>query len=182
MHPEAGKNTPREPVPTFLSLADPTLSAGLSKLTTLTSYVANTLAFPEGGSIQTTFPDGTANTILFCERYAYQCGQFSTDFRTNRYSVTGPIRRATFTDVLDIGPVVSGIPPVTNSSDPKHRTFQTAPSIGKCSIWMPQTPHQGGMLVAMADGSVRVVTPSISSTTFWSAVTPSGGEILGNDW
>jgi hypothetical protein len=36
--------------------------------------------------------------------------------------------------------------------------------------------------VAKADGSVRTVAPSVSSATFWAAVTPAGGETLGSDW
>jgi len=38
------------------------------------------------------------------------------------------------------------------------------------------------MLVALADGSVRTIAPSISAVTFWAAVTPAGGEMLGADW
>ena len=34
----------------------------------------------------------------------------------------------------------------------------------------------------MADGSVRNVAATISQYTFWAAVTPDGGEVLGNDW
>jgi hypothetical protein len=49
-------------------------------------------------------------------------------------------------------------------------------------VSLPQTPHAGGMLVALGDGSVRSVAPSISQYTFWSAVTPAGGEVLGSDW
>ena len=45
-----------------------------------------------------------------------------------------------------------------------------------------QTPHRIGMLVALVDGSVRQIAPGISPTTFWAAVTPAGGEVLGSDW
>jgi hypothetical protein len=38
------------------------------------------------------------------------------------------------------------------------------------------------MLVVLADGSVRTLHPSITPGTFWAAVTPAGGEVLGNDW
>jgi hypothetical protein len=36
--------------------------------------------------------------------------------------------------------------------------------------------------MAMADGSVRFVSSSVSAKTFWAAATPSGGELLGQDW
>ena len=45
-----------------------------------------------------------------------------------------------------------------------------------------QTPHSAGMLVALADGSVRTLAPSMSPATYWGAVTPNGGEALGSDW
>jgi len=38
------------------------------------------------------------------------------------------------------------------------------------------------MQVGLGDGSVRGVSSSVSSTTWWSAVTPNAGEVLGSDW
>ena len=46
----------------------------------------------------------------------------------------------------------------------------------------PSSAHTGGMNVALADGSVRFLSASMSGTTWWAAVTPSGGEVLGGDW
>jgi len=40
----------------------------------------------------------------------------------------------------------------------------------------------GGVQMAMADGSVRNVTISISVGSYSAAITPDGGEVLGNDW
>lgn len=34
------------------------------------------------------------------------------------------------------------------------------------------------MVTSFADGSVRIVAPSISPHNFWGAVTPSSGEVL----
>jgi hypothetical protein len=42
--------------------------------------------------------------------------------------------------------------------------------------------RKGGFLVALADGSVRMVTPTVSEKTLKAAVTPAGGEVLGADW
>jgi prepilin-type N-terminal cleavage/methylation domain-containing protein len=47
---------------------------------------------------------------------------------------------------------------------------------------IPQTPHTGGMIVGLGDGSTRTVPGNISPQTFWSAVTPAGNETLGSDW
>jgi len=61
--------------------------------------------------------------------------------------------------------------------------FQVAPRGAiKCDPAVPQTPHVGGMLVGMGDGSVRSVAPSISQWTFWAACTPAGQETLYSDW
>jgi hypothetical protein len=38
------------------------------------------------------------------------------------------------------------------------------------------------MMAGMGDGSVRLIAPSISGTTWWSACTPAGNEVLGSDW
>jgi prepilin-type N-terminal cleavage/methylation domain-containing protein len=46
----------------------------------------------------------------------------------------------------------------------------------------PQAIDSSGMLVVMADGSVRMVSVNVSPTTFWAAVTPAGVDILGPDW
>jgi hypothetical protein len=52
----------------------------------------------------------------------------------------------------------------------------------------PDKPHAGlgqrggKFLVGLADGSVRGLKPTISKETLWGAFTPSGGEVLGEDW
>ena len=74
-------------------------------------------------------------------------------------------------------PVTSGFPPVSRASTP-GLTFQARPKLSDCNPLIPQTPHAGGMLVGMFDGSVRTVTPRISEEAFWGSVTPAGGEVV----
>ena len=50
-----------------------------------------------------------------------------------------------------------------------------------CDENLTQTPHRSGMISARADGSVRTISPSVAPSIFWGAVTPAGGEVLG-DW
>ena len=45
-----------------------------------------------------------------------------------------------------------------------------------------QGGHSGGCQVAMADGSVRFVSESISPATWLAAQTPDAGDVLGPDW
>jgi prepilin-type N-terminal cleavage/methylation domain-containing protein len=51
-----------------------------------------------------------------------------------------------------------------------------------CDAQFPQTPHVGGMIVGLGDGSVRIVAPTISQWTFAAACTPAGNETLASDW
>jgi hypothetical protein len=44
------------------------------------------------------------------------------------------------------------------------------------------SPHDGGIIVSLGDGSVRLVNVGVSPNTWWSALTTSGGETLGSDW
>ena len=51
-----------------------------------------------------------------------------------------------------------------------------------CDPRLPQTPHVGGMLAGLGDGSVRTVSPTNSQWTFAAACTPAGQETLASDW
>jgi prepilin-type N-terminal cleavage/methylation domain-containing protein len=164
----------------FMSPADPTVD--LSILVHPGSYAANGQLFRDNPSFKTSIPDGTTNTIAFAEHYSTNCQGFNFLWGLPTFSV--PNRRATFADQLagDIVPVTAGRAPVSGPSIGDW-TFQVAPSpvATKCFPFVAQTPHQSGMLVAMADGSTRIVAPSISSSVYWGLVTPAGGEVIG-DW
>jgi competence protein ComGC len=157
-----------------------------------TSYAVNMKAFEGLPHLAKTFPDGTSTTIAFGEHYArcsihddflYDFGgimvTFPPDARKNR-----PVkRRATFADqeLGDVYPVTQGDPPMTFGSA-LGKTFQVAPNPQDCDGTILQSPHPGGMVTAMMDGSVRTVSSSILPTVFWAAVTRDGGEILSSDW
>ncbi|HVS36313.1 MAG TPA: H-X9-DG-CTERM domain-containing protein, partial [Gemmataceae bacterium] len=81
----------------------------------------------------------------------------------------------------DAYPIPSGNPPTPVGSI-AGLTFQVAPRIADCDPRLAQTPHPSGMLVALGDGSVRTLSRGMSPTTYWAAVTPAGGEVLGADW
>ena len=78
----------------------------------------------------------------------------------------------------DVQPV--GTPSGTRASVP-GLTFQQQPSLDQCDFRVLQTPHPGGLPVALMDGSVRTLRHGIAGTVFWAAVTPAGGEVIG-DW
>ncbi len=174
-------------IPTYLSHADPTLADTDRK--GLCSYAANAALFETNARLGGV-SDGLSNTIAFAEHYTHNCGGsvyswfISSDpFYWPQPNPAGFIvkRPPTFADGAfgDAVPVRDG--PATRSSVP-GLTFQVRPPVRSCDPRIPQTPHAGGMLTGLADGSVRVVAPSVSEATFWAAVTPHGGEVLGNDW
>jgi hypothetical protein len=60
--------------------------------------------------------------------------------------------------------------------------FQVRPSAKDCDPSIAQTPHLGAMPVAMADGSIHIVSGSVSQYTFWAACTPDSRDEIGPDW
>jgi type II secretory pathway pseudopilin PulG len=167
----------------YLSPADPT--AYNPNYAFLSSYAANAQVFIRNPSLARSFSDGTSNTIAFAEHYAL-CNNLP--FAYVFYEASR--HRATFADggpnvdqwanEGDNYPVTAGNPPQSNSA--WRGTFQVAPRLTECDPRLAQTPHSGGMLVAMADGSGRILSAGMSPFTYWAAVTPSAGEILGFDW
>ncbi len=148
------------------------------------SYPANIQVFSGKPTLTTTFKDGTSNTIAFAEHYAH-CGRVAFEYWLGP-NVDKTTRRPAFADrgaylafphltVEDVIPVTEGDPPVTRASTP-GKTFQVRPPLGECDSSIPQTPHEGGMLAAMADGSVQTIRRGVKETVFWAMVTPAGGE------
>ncbi|MBP3957069.1 DUF1559 domain-containing protein [Gemmata sp. G18] len=154
------------------------------------SYAANYQVLRAGTRLPAGCPDGSSNTIAYGERYA-QCGSVASEWATPWFPcldsqgnvipcASPPLRRAAFADplVADIKPIIG--PNGTNPSI-AGLTFQTAPPLDQCDYRALQTPHASGMIIGMLDGSARTVSPTILPSIFWGAVTPNGGEVLG-DW
>jgi prepilin-type N-terminal cleavage/methylation domain-containing protein len=185
-------------ISTFVSPADPSVHGLLIDAPIpVTSYAANAQVF-HGIPTHATYADGTSQTIAFAEHYAFDCHGVS--FQSEKTLASNPVlRRATFADG---GPILGGVTfgdvyPITENGVTRPSrpgvTFQAAPRSranrglivihtlndlappGWCDPTIAQTPH-GGMLVAMGDGSVRTVHPSVSEGIYWGAVTPAGGE------
>jgi prepilin-type N-terminal cleavage/methylation domain-containing protein len=181
----------------FMSPADPTLDGTENKDTAPCSYAYNWQVFDPKRypDYPKSFPDGTANTLLFAEHYA-RCDFANFSWTSSGYPNMGNIGRGPAFAMYP--PVTSGNPPVTMGSEGmEHLTFQTRPctmyrqfhwdrppDCGRqlyCDPSLAQTPHRGGMLTALADGCVRTLAPNIAPQIYWGAVTPAGGEVL-SDW
>jgi prepilin-type N-terminal cleavage/methylation domain-containing protein len=152
------------------------------------SYAGNALLFRPYTKFTSAVPDGTSNTIAYAEHYSWDCnGTMFNWFYDGMLMVPvipgitvkeniKLIRRATFAD-KDMGDLY----PQPGTPYPTL-TFQTRPKQSECDPRIAQTPHSSGMIAGLADGSVRMLSPSMSPDTYWGAVTPNGGEVLGHDW
>lgn len=173
----------------LLSPADPTTSNNGGGMG-LSSYAANALAFATWSKLDRV-PDGASNTIAYAEHYAYNCGGSEYSWAEGYHWIFPPtpltpirfLRPATFADQSewDVYPITSGNPSVSTGSV-AGLTFQVQPALAQCDPRLAQTPYSGGMPVALLDGSVRTLSPGMSLTTYWGAVTPAGGEVPGTDW
>jgi prepilin-type N-terminal cleavage/methylation domain-containing protein len=141
--------------------------------------------------------DGTSNTVYHAEKYA-RCS--TTDpaipppFRDGGTAwayVTSPLFSWQPPPMLlpglafQPGSVIPGLAArgAPNAIGPGSRfQFQPAPFLGNCDPTRTATAHPGGMVVGLADASTRTLSPGLSGDTWWAAVTPSGGEVLGSDW
>jgi prepilin-type N-terminal cleavage/methylation domain-containing protein len=197
----AGSN--QSVVSTYVCPADPSMSDGVVNGGTLggCSYAANAQVFAPladetlgGGGLMnpTTKPgwcdrgapvsrlqDGSTNIIMFTHAYAL-CGQ-------SWGSVWGYTAKA------------GQVPSATQSNQPWSRAsyikqtaftansqapFQNQPNPYNtvCLPKDPSTPHSSAMMVALAGGSVRAITPSISVDTWNKACLPNDGNTLPADW
>jgi prepilin-type N-terminal cleavage/methylation domain-containing protein/prepilin-type processing-associated H-X9-DG protein len=172
----------------FISPADP--STNFNHVTTSyrarSSYACNFLTFDRVVLFPLAIPDGLSSTISYSEHYFY-CGSTGGSLKFNYiFDAQVPddlsgFRRASFAD--------SGWHDVVPVTDPNTRqtvgsvrgsTFQYRPTVMEADSRLAQTPHPGGLPVALFDGSVRTLSPSISETVYWALVTPSGGEVVGD--
>ncbi len=177
------------PVRVYISPADPTATPGDGSLIVATSYTVNFQLFrgsPRAGGV----PDGLSQTIAAGEQYALRCGDEGgqnrfTDWYVNPnqavFADGGPgSMLAAIVRPIDVCdyPVTGVTPPVSVGS--RGRTFQVAPTPDACDRRVPNTPHPGGMLTLLADGSVRTLSGGITQETFWGLVTPDRGEVIGD--
>jgi prepilin-type N-terminal cleavage/methylation domain-containing protein/prepilin-type processing-associated H-X9-DG protein len=124
--------------------------------------------------------DGLSNTVLYAERYIICDGTKTPN---------SGIVRACLWDWNEPPGSVPGHaqwPIYSDYTDPAGMTNFPLPQIlplkGYCEYEGPNTGHSSGVQVAMCDGSVRTVAPTVTQATWQAANTPDGGEVLGSDW
>jgi len=122
-------------------------------------------------NIPRTFPDGTSVTILFAEKNS-NCGPQSSAAAFFWGEEGGSCNR-TGNNPNGLG----SIPGFYTLAVPQNNPFPA-----NCNPCFLQGPWAGGIQVSLADGSTRIVSPSISAATWAAAVVPNDGVPLGSDW
>lgn len=156
---------------------------------------------PPASPLELAMPDGLSQTVVFAHRYKFcdangpggiggtgytHWWSYPRDadwgmnevpafgFRTYRNIQTAAGQTVTmgngFRDYTSNAAPAGGIP------------FQTAPAQGVCNFQMLQSGHPSVMIAGLGDGSVRSVSNTITSTTWYNACHPKDGNPLGNDW
>ena len=189
-----------QPVKVFLCPSDPSVGPGgvvtIDGISFGASCYAPNALVSENGLTATPAPqgkdrladitDGTSNTILHAEKYArctnttmapaFQDGGTAWAYCTPRLPLAAAAHDApgkAFQPGFAIPALVARGAPMPSAPG---RNFRSSPPfLGNCDPTRASTAHAGGILVGLADGSVRTLSPGMSGTTWWAAVTPAGG-------
>lgn len=132
---------------------------------------------PGHASMTTSFPDGTSNTICFTTKVS-ACSHQS--------SVAGiVIDGGSHYDANPTSPFAAffGENPAEKPAHPSDpdAAFQLAPQRFECRVWplMGQSFGPHGIPVAMGDGSVRTISPTVDPSTWNQALQPNDGDCRG---
>jgi prepilin-type N-terminal cleavage/methylation domain-containing protein len=143
-----------------------------------TNYAGNVWVFtPTPHNILQAVPDGTSNTVFFCEIYQ-NCNNRGDG---PAWAWIEPWQGPPSTDVAMFGCPSSGYGSCRDYNQ-GGTAFQLAPTLTGCIYTTIQTPHPMGMVVGMGDGSVRIVSAGISTRTWEWACYPNDGKVLPSDW
>jgi prepilin-type N-terminal cleavage/methylation domain-containing protein len=145
---------------TYLSPSDVTNSNGLAGSYAATNFLANSLVFNTTTSprLQILFTRGTTNNMLFGTGYAVCSGATSA----NR-NWANPAVNCTFVNFTTDVP-------------------QIAPLQANCRADLLQSFSSGGTQIALGDGSVTSISPSISLATWQAYGNPQSTVVGGSDW
>jgi prepilin-type N-terminal cleavage/methylation domain-containing protein len=142
------------------------------------SYPFNALVFRRSSKLNASFPDGLSHTMMIGERYA-TCGSGAYRYTLQGWVMVGggpgdDSHLATFADKT-FGDVVPAAGPTGTVGSQPGPLFLSRPTQARCDPRRLNTPHSGP-LVALFDGSVRVVMPGVRPEVYWGMMTPAGGD------
>jgi hypothetical protein len=143
-----------------------------------TSYGINGMLFRHNfnwgvglSSYPRSLQDGTSNTIFFTEKLARQ---------DSAYSFSGDVRSDNYWP--DWGPIISTFDLNVPRGTAAAPQFSPPGNPAKSDGGRASTDHTGGIIVGLGDGSVRSVAQGVNPATWWAAMTPADGDLLGSDW
>jgi prepilin-type N-terminal cleavage/methylation domain-containing protein len=186
----------------FIAPLDPSRTYSGSYYAAVSSYLLSAATFDKTFGIGT-IPDGTSNTIFVAEAYGGYCysysytGGYSYFYRQPYwagYDYEGTSYTYSYTyNYTGSWYISNGYTSQTYTYSTGYRyaplfrpvagrTFEKPRYYYQCDGNLPQAYTAGGIQVLMGDGSARTVRMSINANTWLAALTPDGGEVLGNDW
>jgi prepilin-type N-terminal cleavage/methylation domain-containing protein len=140
--------------------------------------------------IPASFPDGTSNTILICEKFSFCMiapqgpAELATS-PTNQCNGPGGDQYCGGSNIAD--PLLDYFCPVYNALPNGTITPAFTPQTSvnyqvNCDPTRPSAAHSGVIISGLADGSVHAISGSISPLTWFLANVPNDGQVLGSDW
>jgi prepilin-type N-terminal cleavage/methylation domain-containing protein len=159
------------------------------------SYAGNVCVFNPVrlGSLTTSMPDGTSNTVMVAERLLRCDVSVALFFSSAGSHFTGPAWAWIYPDHGDgslwaaFGWRTAAVSHSGTVSDLRTDfadgsvPFQVNTKSSNCDIFITQSAHPA-MQVVLGDGSVRGCSAGISAATWVAACTPDDGVVLGPDW
>jgi prepilin-type N-terminal cleavage/methylation domain-containing protein len=133
-----------------------------------------TIAGSNLAKIPASFADGISNTLLFGEKYA-TCTWYAAG--SSSVGVPGGNLWSVSVQSAQWAPAFAMESPWADGT-----RFQVLPTAADCDVAYAQTGHVGGMVVAMADASARLITTDITNETWIALCTPNGSEIVGPEF
>jgi len=196
----------QSPPKIFINPTDPSNSGGAYTdgpwgVYSVTGYVANYIATgcvvknASGAPVKqqmrdlVAVTDGTSNTILYTQRVTvckvspqpHRPGYVGDYYNIAPYANAGSWYQ--WMPVINYWSRGTGSAGYVTGAATK---FQSNPlwnsASGNCDYRLASSMGSSGILVCMGDGSVRGVSNSVNGATWWAAMTPDGGEVLGGDW
>jgi prepilin-type processing-associated H-X9-DG protein len=132
----------------------------------------------EGTSTLAKLQDGTSNVVMFAERFG-TCGSSGIVNDPTTFASLWSDSNVLWRPVFCINEYTQQ--PVTQGYYP-CLMFQVTPHyLNGCDSRRAQSPHSGGMNVALADGSVRMLSGTMDATVWASACHPRDGKSP-SDW